>query len=64
MTSRTTTTSHDDPDLVRWLEQHRDADEIVVDSETGQPIKAVYTTLGGIKRRYPVEYYWKPMEFE
>jgi hypothetical protein len=39
-----------------FLRDHQGADEIVVDADTGVPVKAVYRTLRGVPRRYPVEY--------
>ena len=44
-----------------FLEYNEDADEIVMDEKTGKPIKAVYTTLNGIPRKYPVEYYFNEL---
>lgn len=49
-------------ELAEWLERHRYADEIVYHISTGEPVKAVYSTLCGIPRRYPLEFYWEPME--
>lgn len=40
-----------------WLEKHQNADEIVVDADTGFPAKAIYSTVGGIPRVYVAEYF-------
>lgn len=40
-----------------WLEKHRIADEIVVDANTGFPVKAIYSTVKGIPRVYVAEYF-------
>lgn len=39
-----------------WLQRHKMAEGIVVDSETGDPVRAEYRTLSGGK--YPVAYYY------
>lgn len=38
-------TAHDHQMLREWLEKHRHADEIVCDTESGLPIKAIYKCL-------------------
>lgn len=43
-----------------WLAKHRNADEIVVNLETGDPVKAVYRTIHGVPRTFPAEYYYNP----
>lgn len=43
-----------------WLEQHRLADEIVLDRRTGEPLRAVYTRLDGELRDTPAIYPWPP----
>ena len=43
-----------------WCERHRDATEIVWDTKTHRPVKAVYLyTKRGGRRKYPAVY-WYP----
>lgn len=44
-----------------WLQVHAPhADEIVVDAVSGRLLKAVYSTVRGVPRRWPIEYPYEP----
>ena len=45
-------------DAVRFLEKHKDADEIVMDTATGRPVKAVYTHVRGAPRADQATAHW------
>lgn len=52
---------------IAFLQNNRQADEIVMDSESGLPVKAIYRydKITGVLRKYPVEYYfWEDGEDE
>jgi hypothetical protein len=44
----------------QWLEEHKNANWIVVNPETGEPIKAVYDRIDGKPRQYVAEYPFPP----
>jgi hypothetical protein len=43
---------------IEFLENHRNADVIVVNERTGEVVRAEYLRLHGIERKYPAIYYW------
>jgi hypothetical protein len=45
-----------------FLEEHKNADEIVMDTEAGWPVKAVYTTVRGVPREHIATYWFSESE--
>ena len=48
----------EEPRDVQFFRKHERADEIWMDPATLLPFKAVYLTLNGMPRKYPIEYYF------
>lgn len=43
-----------------WLEKHKNADEIWIDTKTGLPHEARYTRIHGVPRKIPAIYPFPP----
>jgi hypothetical protein len=50
-----------DQQILDFLNSHTNADLITVDSASGIPISAHYSTLDGIPRQFPATFYFEDL---